>query len=156
MLNRLFSVHTWSLYVLVYEYSCSTSTILHETIQKKFSTFGAFTGIEFSSSHEIEVIKKMSPTHKVKKEKAPAKKMYSAWKSNSPDGKFLENLITTGEITRGATAAQVMRNHARLSNYRPGSIRTFMRRVRDDNGDNIREPGKKLYHVFPPENVLIY
>ncbi len=90
----------------------------------------------------------MSPSHKVKTEKAPAK-MYSAWKSNSSDGKFLAKLITSGQISREATAAEVMEQHSRLGRYRTGSIRTFMRRVRDDTGENLRDAmGTYLYCVF--------
>jgi len=71
------------------------------------------------------------PPTSIKKRKVTEKE-FQKWDSNSKDAQFLDQLIDKGELSRGASAKQVLDDYPKVFGvYNPASIHGYLRRKRD-------------------------
>jgi len=66
----------------------------------------------------------------------PASK-YAKWNANSEDGLKLGTLLMEGTLCSNITPAQIVEQHSEYEKYSPSSLRSFVRRIKDDNGMSL-------------------
>ena len=66
---------------------------------------------------------------------------YKGWKKNSKDGKFLEKLLTSGELPAAAAPSLVKERYPQFKKYKRDSLASGLRRLKHQLGLFLRDGG---------------